>query len=79
MIGSNVRKEQPIIAHRLRKAAMANHAKISFVNPRAFDWHLPVAHECVSSTRGMLDVLAGIAKAAYEKTSTAAPAHLAAS
>ncbi len=60
LIGSNVRKEQPLIAHRLRKAALKD-GKISFVNPRAFDWHFPVEAECVSSS--MLNDLAAIAKA----------------
>ena len=61
LIGSNVRKEQPLIAHRLRKAALKD-AKISFVNPRAFDWHFTVDAECVSSS--MVNDLAAIAKAA---------------
>ena len=61
VIGSHVRKDQPLIAHRLRKAAIHNKAQISFVNPRKFDWHLPVANECVASD--MVQQLAGIAKA----------------
>ena len=72
LIGSNVRKEQPLMAHRLRKAAINNEAKISFVNPRAFDWHMPVATECVSSASGMLEDLAAIAKV----VATNVPAHL---
>lgn len=61
LIGSYVRKDQPLIAHRLRKAAVHNKAKISFVNPRKFDWHLPVAHECAAAD--MVQQLAAIAKA----------------
>ena len=61
LIGSYVRKDQPMIAHRLRKAAVKNKAQISFVNPRKFDWHMPVAHECVSPD--MVQQLAAIAKA----------------
>jgi NADH-quinone oxidoreductase subunit G len=77
LIGSHVRKEQPLIAHRLRKAAIKNQARISFVNPRAFDWHFPVSQQCVSSGSGMLEDLAAIAKAAYQASSQAVPAHLA--
>jgi len=73
LIGSHVRKEQPLIAHRLRKAALNNDAKISFVNPRVFDWHFPVAAECVSSASGMLEDLAAIAKTVVDNV----PAHLA--
>jgi NADH-quinone oxidoreductase subunit G len=61
VIGSNVRKEQPLIAHRLRKASLKD-CKVSFVNPRAFDWHFTVDTECVSNS--MLNDLAAIAKAA---------------
>lgn len=75
LIGSNVRKEQPLVAHRLRKAAINNDASISFVNPRKFDWHFPVAAECTSSASGMLEDLAAIAKAVCEGASV--PAHVA--
>ena len=77
LVGSNVRKEQPIIAHRVRKAVIKNQARVSFVNPRAFDWHFPVSQECVSSTRGMLEQLAAICKAAFDASGQAVPAHLA--
>ncbi|TNF35780.1 MAG: NADH-quinone oxidoreductase subunit G, partial [Gammaproteobacteria bacterium] len=77
LVGSHVRKEQPLMAHRLRKAAVHHQAKISFVNPRKFDWHFPVAHECTGSTSVMLEILAAIAKAAYEASSQSVPAHLA--
>ncbi len=76
LIGSNVRKEQPLLAHRIRKAAVQHQAKISFVNPRKFDWHFSPTHECTGSTSGMLDILAAIAKAAYELSSQSVPSHL---
>ncbi|MDH5473979.1 MAG: NADH-quinone oxidoreductase subunit NuoG, partial [Gammaproteobacteria bacterium] len=75
LIGSYVRKQQPMMAHRLRKAAINHAANISFVNPRKFDWHFPVMAECVSSAAGMLEDLAAIAKAACDGAT--APAHLA--
>ena len=62
LIGSHIRKDQPMLAHRLRKAAVLHKAEINFVNPRAFDWHLPVANECVSSAAAMLNDLAAIAQ-----------------
>ncbi|MDH5483803.1 MAG: NADH-quinone oxidoreductase subunit NuoG [Gammaproteobacteria bacterium] len=74
LVGSHVRKDQPMIAHRLRKAAIHNKAAISFINPRRFDWHFPVAHECATD---MLADLAAVAKAAFELASTPVPAHLA--
>ncbi len=42
VVGSNVRKEMPLIAHRLRKAAIAG-GRIAFVNPRRYEYLFPVA------------------------------------
>ena len=78
LIGSNVRKEQPLFAHRLRKAVVRRQARVSFVNPRAFDWHFPIAQECTGSASAMLEHLAGIARAAYELSGQSVPAHLSA-
>ncbi len=35
VVGSNLRKEAPMLAHRVRKAALWRGAKVAFVNPRA--------------------------------------------
>jgi NADH-quinone oxidoreductase subunit G len=44
VIGSNLRNEMPLLAHRLRKAAIrAGGAKIGFLNPRRFDYMFPIA------------------------------------
>ncbi|MEC9375083.1 MAG: NADH-quinone oxidoreductase subunit NuoG [Pseudomonadota bacterium] len=43
LIGSNLRKEVPLLAHRLRKAAIAD-GLISFINPRNYDYLFPVAN-----------------------------------
>jgi len=65
LIGSIVRKEQPIIAHRLRKAAN-NGAKISFINPLWVDLHFD-ADQFVTTPELMVSNLASIAKAASAK------------
>jgi NADH-quinone oxidoreductase subunit G len=65
LIGSNIRKEQPIIAHRLRKAAN-NGANISFINPLWVDLHF-AADQFVSTPAMMVNNLASIAKAASAK------------
>jgi len=62
LIGSNIRKEQPLLGHRLRKAALEG-AKISFINPLELDLNYK-ADQLVSSPRGMIDELAAVAKAA---------------
>ncbi len=61
VIGSNIRKEAPIIAHRVRKAAL-NGAKISVVNNEAYEFFFGV-HEQITGL-GIVRQLAGIAVAA---------------
>jgi len=63
LVGSHVRKEQPLIAHRFRKAFRHHQVKISAVNPRKFKWRFKTSEELISSAEGMVNNLAGIAKA----------------
>jgi len=63
LVGSHVRKEQPLIAHRFRKAFRHHQVKISAVNPRKFRWRFKTSNELISSAEGMVENLAGIAKA----------------
>lgn len=73
LIGSNVRKDQPIIAHRLRKAAL-NGASIATVNPIDYDFHFPVADKIVTTPLGMERGLAAIAKALLAERGAKSPA-----
>ncbi|MDJ0807636.1 MAG: molybdopterin-dependent oxidoreductase, partial [Gammaproteobacteria bacterium] len=61
LIGSNLRKEQPILGHRLRKAALAG-AAISFLNPLEQDINYQARQQVVSPAQ-MLQALAAVAKA----------------
>ena len=63
LIGSNVRKELPLIAHRLRKAALRG-AKISFVNPHRYEYRFPVAGYLHENGADLLEDLLAIAAAA---------------
>ncbi|HWQ93899.1 MAG TPA: NADH-quinone oxidoreductase subunit NuoG, partial [Gammaproteobacteria bacterium] len=63
LIGSNVRSEQPIIAHRLRQATQGNSARLMFINPVDYDFAFPVAEKIITDPAGMVRALAGIAKA----------------
>ena len=76
LIGSNVRKEQPMISHRLRKAAVNNAAQISFVNPRAYEFNFPVASNISVAQQNLAAELALIAAAAYKASKNAMAAHL---
>ncbi len=77
LIGSNVRKEQPIMGHHLRQAALKG-AKISFVNPVRNDAIFKVAHEFVTAPSQMFKELKVLAKAALEVTAKEAPEGLSA-
>jgi NADH-quinone oxidoreductase subunit G len=61
MVGANPRKEQPILAHRLRKAAMSG-AAISYINPFEVELNYS-ADQQVASPAGMISALAGVAQA----------------
>ncbi|MCU7798696.1 MAG: NADH-quinone oxidoreductase subunit NuoG [gamma proteobacterium symbiont of Lucinoma myriamae] len=77
LIGSNVRKEQPIMGHQLRQASLKG-AKISFVNPVSFDANFNVAHEFTIAPSQMFKELKVLAKVALENSSAGAPEGLAA-
>ena len=63
LVGSNIRKDQPIAALRLRKAAMAG-AALSFINPRHFALHFEAAENIATRYDNMVAELYCIAKAA---------------
>ncbi|OOZ41729.1 NADH-quinone oxidoreductase subunit G [Solemya pervernicosa gill symbiont] len=77
LIGSNIRKEQPIFSHRLRKATLAG-ADVSTVNPVDFDFNFDLSAKVVVEPASMVAALAGIAKA-LEATGSAAVKELIAS
>ncbi len=74
VIGSNIRKEQPIAAHRLRKASMRG-AKLMFINTRDFDFHFNVEEKIINSPEKIVKTLAGIAKSAVDLASANVPTH----
>jgi NADH-quinone oxidoreductase subunit G len=76
LVGSNVRMEQPLAGHRLRKAALAG-GKVMFVNPRDFEFRFPVAAKIVADPAGMVAALAGVAQAVAESKGETLPASLA--
>ncbi|MDG4595065.1 MAG: NADH-quinone oxidoreductase subunit NuoG [Candidatus Contendobacter sp.] len=75
LIGSNVRMEQPLAGHRLRKAALAG-GQIMFINPRDFDFRFPVAAKVVADPAAMIAALAGVAQAVAELKGETLPASL---
>jgi NADH-quinone oxidoreductase subunit G len=43
IVGSDLRHEMPMLAHRVRKAAIKGGAQVAFLNPRRFEYMFPVA------------------------------------
>jgi len=62
LLGTNIRAEQPIIAHRIRQAALAG-ATVSSINLFNRDLLMPVERQIAVNSQQMLQSLAGIAKA----------------
>ena len=62
MIGSHIRKEQPLLAVRLRKAAVSNGARLMFINPADYTHNFPVHQSLKSAPQALLSDLAAIAK-----------------
>ncbi len=77
LIGSNVRMEQPLAGHRLRKAALAG-GRILLINPRDFEFLFPVAAKVIADPAGMVAALVGVALAVAELKGQDLPMELAA-
>ena len=75
LIGSCIRKDQPIAAHRLRKAAMKGGLMMA-VNAIDYDFNFPLAESIVAAPADMVVELASIAKALLSLTGSSAPAGL---
>ena len=76
LVGSNIRKEQPIVAHRIRKAVRHHDANVSFVNPRDFGFNFDVKTGLITDVSNMTRELAALAKAASEKAGQSVASHL---
>jgi NADH-quinone oxidoreductase subunit G len=62
VVGSNLRQEMPLLAHRVRKAAVKG-GKVAFLNPRRFEYLFPVAAYAVAD-QTLAEELAGVVRAA---------------
>ena len=75
LVGSNLRKEQPLLNLRLRKAVRQG-ARVAIVNPIEFDFNYPVAHSIVADLMAMERTLAGVARALAAHKAVAVPGEL---
>ncbi len=77
VIGSHLRREAPILAHRLRKAARRG-AQVSFLNPARFTYLFPVKSYLVAGASDLVGNLAAVLAAAAQAAGKSVPAHLSA-
>ncbi len=76
LVGSNIRKEQPLLNHRIRNAVIQNSSKVMTVNPFEIDFNYDVESQSVSSPQDMVNTLAIIAKASISLNKAKVPAGL---
>ncbi len=75
VVGSNLRMEVPIVAHRVRKAAR-NGGSVAFVNPIEYEYHFKPAAYVASGADRLVADLAAVAAAAAEAGGSSLPGYL---
>lgn len=73
IVGSNVRKEHPLFAQRIRQATRKGCA-VSAINSEAYDFAMPVANTCLAAASDWAQVLADVAAAIAAEKGLTAPA-----
>ena len=77
LVGSDVRKEQPMINHRIRKAVINNAACVICVNPMHLEFNYDVQTQLVAPPNDLVDSLAVIAKASIKLSGDKIPSGIA--
>ena len=72
VVGSNLRKDHPLLAQRIRQAARRG-AQVHALNDKAMDWAMPVTQTLTSPSATWVQALANIAAAIAKQTSVVAP------
>jgi len=75
LIGSNLRKEVPLLAQRLRQAQLSG-AKVHSLSSLAYDSNFPLESCLAKSPEGMVEELAGCCLALVQSHKTEIPEHL---
>lgn len=77
VIGSHLRAELPLLAHRVRKAVVRAGARVAFLDDHARDYLFPVAAQLTVPAAQWTHALAGVLVAASHQSGTSLPASLA--
>jgi len=75
VIGANLRREVPILAHRVRKAALRG-AQVAMLNPARFPYLFPVRAHLTSAPADLVADLSAVVAAAAAATGKPVPRHL---
>ena len=65
VVGSNIRMETPILAHRVRSAALRG-ASVGFMSPEIYEYHFPQAAYLHASSEIFVSMFAGVLAAALD-------------
>ena len=76
VVGSNIRMETPILAHRVRSAALRG-ASVGFVSPEIYEYHFPKAAYLHAPAETFVSMFAGVLAAALDITGGKVPAWIA--
>lgn len=72
VVGSNLRKDHPLFALRVRHA-VRHGAQVSVIDSAAADWAMPIEHQMLQSASQWVDVLGSVASAIAQEKNVAAP------
>ena len=72
MVGSNLRKDHPLFAQRVRQAARKG-AVVTAIDSVVRDWAMPVAHTLVAQSNAWVQALADVAAAVAQAKGVVAP------
>ena len=73
LVGSNIRKDQPIAAHRLRKSSVNNGTAVMQLNSVLYDLYMPLAQSIIVAPHRYVGELIAVAKALIDFTKGKAP------
>ncbi|HMB73507.1 MAG TPA: NADH-quinone oxidoreductase subunit NuoG, partial [Gammaproteobacteria bacterium] len=75
LLGCDIRAEAPILAHQLRKGALAG-TSVAALNPARYEYHFPVSAYSTASLEHFTIALAGVTAAAHQSSGGDLPKHV---
>ncbi len=76
VIGSHLRAEVPLLAHRIRTAAIKGGAKVAFLNPQRFEYLFPALQHALDG-KDLLTEMCGVVHACAQISNQSVPAGIA--